>query len=989
MMAPGWLPGPFSAQGQQPSAITVELSSALERAGAAERIPVLIEVPRVSVPEPLGVDNVQRAAAHAGNLADRYTSAVEELRRSLRAEAVVDLPAEEVIWVGGAVTAQLTPEQVRRLEGRPGIQRLYYDGLVEVELAAPGDAVEWMWAAGPMRQDPAGGLPWGLEAVKAPALWAAGATGEGVVIASIDSGVDGGHPLLWRRWRGLSTSAELGWFDPWGISTVPVDDEGLGGVGHGTIVMTAALGSLQPGDTLITLAGTQIVQDELEAVTGVAPGAEWVAANAFEGYGGVWYSRLSVLLQSMQWVVDPDGDPGTVTDLPDVLNNSWGFRADGCNGVFDRAIDALELAGIPVVFAAGNRSSGLDTIAAPAQRADLLLNAFAVGAVEQRDGEIVVSPNSLGGPSPCAPGAVKPEVVAPGEVPLVRNLGPRTAEVRGRSGTFTSWAAPHVSGALAILRGLNPAASPDDLKGALYSTAVDLPPTGVDNRSGAGLIDLVAAAERIGGLGGVQIAVAGWLWDEARGELTLQLANTGSQPFLGGAAELQRSRDRAVLAAAAVPAIGPRSRGDVVFASLPAASVGGERLRLRLDSDGASLSFSLRLAAASASLAVLTDGEVSLSVDGNGRLGNTAGAPGFLFQGSDWLPGGAFLVEASARVSDAAYVDVLQRPDLKANPVGSDTDWRNLDGDQPSANQASVSFSDHRALYPLGIEVFQSARLTSIGDSAAFALLTSVAAFQGRSGVLTGLLLDWDFAGRDSVDWDDGLGASVMTAADSSGPWMALTAVPAPATHAAVPLGTAVGQYYEVASGVLADVEGFTDLEKSQLMRLGGASTSSGNVVDWAQLVTVGPVTSGQETLYVIAAGRSRRALRAALDSARLVAAQDPPAPPSDAPVAAGTASLVLEPPYPNPFDPFDVRAVNLPYLVNRGGEPVRATLKVYTIAGILVHEERRMLQPETPLQPFSWDGRLPNGELAASGVYGYVIRVGEERKTGKFLLSK
>jgi subtilisin family serine protease len=988
IILPAQWTGAPGIRGQQPSTLTLELARALDRAGAAERVPVLIEVPRVVVPEPLAPDRLRRAAEHAGNLATAYASVAEDLRRSLPMGASLDPWPSSLLWIGGAVKAELTPDQIRSLQSSARVRRIYYDGLVEVQLSAPSHAPIRVWSPGLPLQDPAGGLPWGLQVIGAPEMWSAGATGEGTVIASIDSGVDGAHPLLWRKWRGLSIAPELAWFDPWGISEVPVDDEGLAGVGHGTFVMYTALGSLEPGDTLVTLAGPQIVQEELEVVTGVAPDAEWVAVNGFEGFGGGEYTRLSVLLQAMQWVVDPDHDPSTSTDIPDVLNNSWGFRSDGCNGVFDRAIDALELAGVPVVFSSGNRSAGLDTVAAPGQRADLLLNAFSVGAVEMRDGEIVVSQNSLGGPSPCGPNAIKPEVVAPGEVPVLWNRGARTAEVRGRSGVFTSWAAPHVSGSLALLAGLNPGASADELKDALYSTADDLPPNGPDNRSGNGLINLVAAANRIGGLGGVQIAVAGWAWREAGSQLSIKLLNQGTEPFLGGTAELIAASDESRLAAAIAPAIGPRARGEIVFAELPD-STAGARLRLRLESQGASLSIAIRLTAPSATGIVLTDGSVAFAVDGNGRLGGVASTPGFEFLGDDWLAGGAYLFESGARVSDAAYVDVLQQPMLKRDVVGSDTDWRNDTVDRQSPGRMSMSFFDGYALYPLGADVAQAAALVSLGDTAAFALLSSVAAFQSASNPLTGLLLDWDFAGRDSVGWDDGLGASVATAADSSGPWMALTALPAPATHAALPLGTPDGQFYEAGSGILSALEGFTDSEKSRFMRLGGLQSSFGGVSDWAQLVTVGPVTNGASTVFVIAAGRSRRALRFALDSARVVAQQAPPQPPIEPATAALNANLVLQPAYPNPFDPFDVDAIRIPFLVARGSDPVRATLRVYTVTGTMIYEERRQLRPESPLEPFEWNGRLSNGELAASGVYGYVIRVGDERKWGKFLLLK
>jgi hypothetical protein len=80
---------------------------------------------------------------------------------------------------------------------------------------------------------------------------------------------------------------------------------------------------------------------------------------------------------------------------------------------------------------------------------------------------------------------------------------------------------------------------------------------------------------------------------------------------------------------------------------------------------------------------------------------------------------------------------------------------------------------------------------------------------------------------------------------------------------------------------------------------------------------------------------------------------------------------------------------VFLPFVVSRGEEPEPAILEIFTIAGQRIHLQRRELTPGAPLQPFSWNGILENGEPAASGVYGYVIRVGRERRSGRFILLK
>ena len=69
---------------------------------------------------------------------------------------------------------------------------------------------------------------WNIAAIQAPELWALGHTGKGVVVATMDTGVDLAHPDLRRKWRGGANS----WFDPHGEEAAPYD-----ALGHGTQAM--------------------------------------------------------------------------------------------------------------------------------------------------------------------------------------------------------------------------------------------------------------------------------------------------------------------------------------------------------------------------------------------------------------------------------------------------------------------------------------------------------------------------------------------------------------------------------------------------------------------------------------------------------------------------------------------------------------------------------------------------------------------------------
>lgn len=341
-------------------------------------------------------------------------------------------------WVFNGLALAATPEVIRALAARPEVERITLDYVI---LAAHRSRA----APAPVEAN--------LKLIGAPEAWARGVTGQGVLVALLDTGVDVTHPDLAARWRGGANS----WFDPSGEHPdAPIDVDG-----HGTQVLGVILG----GDA----GGSRI---------GVAPDAQWMAAKIFDDRGR---ATVSGIHRALQWVLDPDGDPATA-DAPRVLNNSWSSAGAPCDLEFSEDLRALRAAGILPVFAAG--------VNAPVSPADLS-EALAVGALAE-DGETLHF-DSAHGPSSCSgDAAIYPQVVAPGA-----NI--RTTDRSGLYTTLdgTSLAAAHVSGALALLLSADPSLSADGQASILTETAVDLGERGPDNEFGYGRIDIGAALERV------------------------------------------------------------------------------------------------------------------------------------------------------------------------------------------------------------------------------------------------------------------------------------------------------------------------------------------------------------------------------------------------------------------------------------------------------------------------------------------------------------
>jgi bacillopeptidase F len=216
----------------------------------------------------------------------------------------------------------------------------------------------------------------------------------------------------------------------------------------------------------------------------MAPEAQLVVAKALDSRGS---GKLSTLLAAMQWMLDPDGNPGT-KDQPDLVSNSWGASMEAMGDsseVFRDVVTAWREAGILPVFAVGNEGPGTNSI--PAAYPESL----AVGATDGNDRSADFSSGGL--VQIAGQGLLKPDLSAPGVDILSSLPGSKYGVLSG-----TSMACPHVAGVLALAQQGSPQANPAQLQYAFEQSVVDLGERGRDGRFGLGRVDLPSALTRLG-----------------------------------------------------------------------------------------------------------------------------------------------------------------------------------------------------------------------------------------------------------------------------------------------------------------------------------------------------------------------------------------------------------------------------------------------------------------------------------------------------------
>jgi len=353
-------------------------------------------------------------------------------------------------------------------------------------------------------------VEWGIADINANDVWAQyGFTGEGIVIANIDTGVEYDHPALVEQYRGNLGNGQFdhnySWYDAAGDSPNFPADTDL----HGTHTM-----------------GTMVGDDGGANQVGVAPGARWIAAN------GCCVGDTAALA-SMQWMLEPTDLQGNNPDAskrPNIVSNSWGVSTVPTDPFGDDIQQAWIDSGIFATWSNRNLGPSCDSTGSPGGR----VLSYSSGAYDINH---VIADFSSRGPG--QDDVIKPNLSGPGVD--VRSSVPGGYDVL----SGTSMSTPHTAGTVALLWSAAPTliGDIDGTREILDQSAVD-----VDALECGGTVDdnNVFGEGRLDALAAVASAPIG---DSGTVSGTVTDAATGD-PIAGATVHFSGPSDRDVVTAA-------------------------------------------------------------------------------------------------------------------------------------------------------------------------------------------------------------------------------------------------------------------------------------------------------------------------------------------------------------------------------------------------------------------------------------------------------
>jgi len=290
------------------------------------------------------------------------------------------------------------------------------------------------------------------DVIGADVAWARGATGQGVTVAVIDTGI-ARHPGLTKGIKPRNQNRIIGWVDLVDGKRTPHDPNG-----HGTHIAGI-------------IANSQVGADG--EWNGVAPGVDLVGVRVLNTDG---YGTYDQVIRGIQWVIENKERYGIdVINLSLVATVQSPYWADPLN----QAVMQAWAQGITVVVAAGNTGPGAMSIGVPGNNPYVItVGAFTDNYTPNDWSDDYITPFSAAGPT--LDGFVKPDVVAPGahmvSTMLNQSLVSREHPENRYPGQYiwmagTSQAAAVVTGLAALTLSQNPDLTPDEIKHRIQVTS--------------------------------------------------------------------------------------------------------------------------------------------------------------------------------------------------------------------------------------------------------------------------------------------------------------------------------------------------------------------------------------------------------------------------------------------------------------------------------------------------------------------------------------
>ena len=329
-----------------------------------------------------------------------------------------------------------------------------------------------------------------------PGAWDLGVSGDGVVIAMVDTGVDNEHPGLSEKFVAGYDAVCFVHTDPTCVLAGGRVEDGSydpdDGNQHGTACMgmAAATGINSNGeqtDFYGAAPDAALVDVRIGTDAGAGPFENYLLSQEF----------YESAMNGLQWIIDHKDDAWAGAEESeygiDIISLSWGItshEAGGSDGsdMHSRILDEAMIAGVVVSVAAGNDGPDNDGLSGMGS-SDLSVTVGATDDINtiDREDDTIAGYSSRGPRRDNADGnplnELKPEVTAPGTNIIqaeacvtsgtCNNFLGGDASDNGYTGrgSGTSYATPAVSGVMAMMIEANPDISPAEIKEILKLTA--------------------------------------------------------------------------------------------------------------------------------------------------------------------------------------------------------------------------------------------------------------------------------------------------------------------------------------------------------------------------------------------------------------------------------------------------------------------------------------------------------------------------------------